>query len=330
MGGDAGYSIALASGKSLWLFGDSFVGKPAQRDRKGTRFVRNSIAISNCDEVNGWQIKYYWRNKDRSAPTAFFDTKEKKHWYWPLDGFIYKGRLYVAISKLKDNPKEKIFSFQTVGVYLAVISNPLAPPDKWQIEYLKLSAGTVLYPGSTIVLDGDFAYLFTVKETAAPKRQQMILTRLSLAKMDRREVSLEYFAKNKSWKRGIDGDDAAVVIETGHSEMSVRYHPETQQWVAVSGGDFLSGQIMIRTAPALTGPWSERQAIYEFPEMSDRNPSRDPDTWCYAVKEHIEFAQADALLVTYACNSFKFEKLIANTDIYRPQVVFVRLPAPIK
>src|SRR5688572_22589904 len=27
LGGDAGYSIALAPGKSLWLFGDSFVGK---------------------------------------------------------------------------------------------------------------------------------------------------------------------------------------------------------------------------------------------------------------------------------------------------------------
>ena len=97
--------------------------------------------------------------------------------------------------------------------------------------------------------------------------------------------------------------------------------------VAVSGGDFLSNQIMIRTAPALTGPWSEQRAVYEFPEMSKNNPRRDRDTFCYAVKEHIEFAEANRMLVTYACNSFKLEKLFANTDIYRPQTVLVQLPS---
>ena len=325
MGGDAGYSIPLAPGKSLWLFGDSFVGGPSQKDRNGTRFVRNSIAISICDQANGWRIKYYWKTKGHSTPTAFFDTKEKKHWYWPLDGFLYQGRLYVAVSKLKNKPNEQVFSFETVGVYLAVVTNPSTPPDQWQIEYLKLSEGAAYYPGSTIVLDDDFAYLFTVVENAAPKHQHMILTRLSLTALDKRKVSLEYFSRAKSWKPGLNGQDAAVVIETGHSEMSVRYHPQAKQWVAVSGGDFLSNKIMIRTAPGLTGPWSEQRPTYEFPEMSQNNPQRDADTFCYAVKEHIEFAQADKLLITYACNSFKFEKQVANTNIYRPQAVFVNL-----
>ena len=325
MGGDAAYSIPLAPGQSLWLFGDSFVGNPSLRDRKAATFVRNSIAISTCDQANGWRINYYWKNKNRSQPSAFFDTKEEKYWYWPLDGFLYKGRLYLAVSKLKTKPNEEVFSFETVGVYLAKVTNPSALPDQWQIEYLKLSEGSAYYPGSTIVLDHDFAYLFTVAENASQKHQHMILSRLSLSKLDQGMASLEYFAKDKSWKSGLNGDDAAVLIETGHSEMSVRFHQQANQWVAVSGGDFLSGKIMIRTAPALTGPWSEQRPTYEFPEMSEKNPKRDADTWCYAVKEHIEFAQGEKLLITYACNSFKFEKLIANTNIYRPQAVFVNL-----
>ena len=328
LGADAAYSISLAPGQSLWLFGDSLVGKPSARDRKGANFVRNSIALSTCDRAHGWQINYYWKNKNRLKPTAFFDTNEKGYWYWPLDGFLYRGRLYLATSKLKNKPNEEVFSFETVGVYLAVVSNPSAIPDRWQVQYLKLSEGSALYPGSTIVLDGEFANLFTVEETTTPeKRQHMILSRLSLATLDRGEVSLEYFAQDKSWKPGITGADAAVLIETGHSEMSVRYHAEAKQWVAVSGGDFLSNQIMIRTAPALTGPWSEQRAVYEFPEMSKNNPQRDRDTFCYAVKEHIEFAEANRMLVTYACNSFKLEKLFANTDIYRPQTVLVQLPS---
>jgi len=328
LGADAAYSIPLAPGQSLWLFGDSLVGKPSARDRKAANFVRNSIAVSTCNRANGWQINYYWKNKNRSKPTAFFDTKEEEYWYWPLDGFLYRGRLYVAISKLKNKPNEEVFSFETVGVYLAVVTNLSTTPDQWQAEYLRLSEGSALYPGSTIVLDGEFANLFTVEETTPPeKRSHMILSRLSLAKLDRGEVSFEYFAQDKSWKPGIRGTDSAVVIETGHSEMSVRYHAEAKQWVAVSGGDFLSNQIMIRTAPALTGPWSEQRAVYEFPEMSKNNPRRDRDTWCYAVKEHIEFAEANRMLVTYACNSFKLEKLFTNTDIYRPQTVLVQLPS---
>jgi hypothetical protein len=94
-------------------------------------FVRNSIALSTCDQAHGWRINYYWENKNRSKPTAFFDTKEKEYWYWPLDGFLYRGRLYVAISKLKNKPNEEVFSFETVGVYLAVVTNLSATPDQW-------------------------------------------------------------------------------------------------------------------------------------------------------------------------------------------------------
>ena len=108
--------------------------------------------------------------------------------------------------------------------------------------------------------------------------------------------------------------------------MSVRYHPGINQWLAVTGGDFLSNKIMMRTAPELTGPWSQWQAVHEFPEMNPKTVGYDQDTWCYAVKEHIEFASSDKLLVTYACNSFKFEKQVANMSIYRPQAVLIAFP----
>ena len=46
----------------------------------------------------------------------------------------------------------------------------------------------------------------------------------------------------------------------------------------------------------------------------------------YAVKEHIEYATDKRMLITYACNSFSFEKLVGNMIIYRPQGVWVDLP----
>jgi hypothetical protein len=38
-------------------------------------------------------------------------------------------------------------------------------------------------------------------------------------------------------------------------------------------------------------------AVYQFPEMNPKTAGHDTDTWCYAVKEHIEFGSANKLLV---------------------------------
>jgi len=322
LGGDAGYSIALAPGKSVWLFGDSFVRQSPGPTRSGSRFVRNAIAISTCDEKHGWQINYYWRSHGKQAARAFFDTNNEKYWYWPLDGFVFQKRLYVTLAQLENNPNEKIFSFKTAAVVLAKVSNMAAPPDQWRIEYSKLTEGSTFYPGSTVVVHQKHAYFFVLNE----KQRQMILSRVPLEKLDEPAANLQYFAKDKTWKRGLNGADALVIIETGHSEMSVRYHPKIKQWVAVTGGDFMSNKIMMRTAPDLTGPWSQWQAVHEFSEMNPKAVGHDPDTWCYAVKEHIEFASPDKLLITYACNSFKFEKQVANMSIYRPKAVLLELP----
>ncbi len=332
LGGDAAYSVPLAATKSVWLFGDSFVlrssdqHEPVPNTRRGAKMVRNCVAISTLDAAKGWQIKYCWGHQDRGEPASFFDSGTEKFWYWPLDGFMHRGTLYLALSMLKDRPGQGVFSFETIGVRLVKIANPLAPPSEWQIEYLKFVDGGSAWPGSAIVIDGDCAKFFTLDDDEARHQQRMILTRVALAQLARPADHLEYLAQDKTWKPGLNRADARVVMPTGSSEMSVRYHPSIQKWVAVTGGGFLSDKIMVRTAAALEGPWSDPKAVYEMPEMNPKIAGFDKDTWGYAVKEHMEFATGNKLLVTYACNSFKFEKLLANMNIYRPQVVWIELP----
>ena len=290
------------------------------------RWVRNCIAISNLDAKTGWQIKYYWGPQTQGKPTAFFDSGTDKFWYWPLDGFMHQGSLYLALSMLKDKPGQGVFSFETIGVRLAKITNPWAEPLKWQIEYLKLAEGGSAWPGSSIAIDGDYANFFTLDEDVQRHQQHMLLTRVALTQLERPAAHLEYLAKDNTWKAGLNRDDARIVMPSGSSEMSVRYHPALRQWVAVTGGGFLSDKIMVSTAAALQGPWSEPKAVCEMPEMNPNTAGYDRDTWGYAVKEHIEFATGNRLLVTYACNSFKFDKLLANMSIYRPQAVWIELP----
>jgi len=49
--------------------------------------------------------------------------------------------------------------------------------------------------------------------------------------------------------------------------------------------------------------------------MKRDTPGYDKDTFCYAVKEHIEFTEGK-IAFTYACNSMVVAKTVANMNIY--------------
>ncbi len=326
LGGDAAFSIPLPSGRSLWLFGDSFVGSANQTNRPGSKMVRNAIALSACDAKTGWDIHYYWRERRKKVPAAFFDLGGADFWYWPGDGFVYRDSVYVVLWKTKPKPKEKIFSFRADGAVLAKISNSPATPDKWQVTYFSLlDIPNLVLSTSAVVQDG-YVYLFTLWEDDAHGRP-MLLARLPLTGLAEPAPHLEYLDQNNQWKPGFDPERAYVVMDKGASELSVRYHPESKIWVAISGeAVFLSNKIVVRTASDLTGPWSAMQTIYEIKELVPSTPGWDKDTFCYAKKEHIEFAEDAKLLITYVCNSYQFSKLVSNMSLYRPQAVRVHFP----
>jgi hypothetical protein len=116
-------------------------------------------------------------------------------------------------------------------------------------------------------------------------------------------------------------------MDKSETELSIRYHPESKKWVAISGDSlFISKKIVARTALSLTGPWSAMQTVYEIEELDPSTPGWDKDTFCYAKKEHSEFSEGGSMLVTYVCNSVRFRKLVLNMSLYRPQTVRVILP----
>lgn len=331
LGGDAAYSIQLPDGRSLWLFGDTLVGKKSQVNRSHTKFVSSSIAISTCDEKNGWSVRYFWKNQYGASPRPVFDSGTGKYKYWVQDGFAYQGKVYVSLAKVKDRPDFKLFSFEYIGADLARISNPSDAPQKWKIEYLPLANGKA-YPGSTIVLEGEYAYFFALFEDVEHNRRPMLLTRVPLNSLSNPSSGMEYLDKERKWMPGLKPEDAFPVIEKGASEMTIRYHPNIHKWVAITTDPehAFSNQIALATAPGLSGPWSHWQEIYEMPEMVSTTAGYDKDTFCYAAKEHIEFGSGNSLLVTYACNSSRLEKMVANRNIYVPRVVEIQLSSDLK
>lgn len=331
-GGDAAYSIPLADGRVVWIFGDTLYGNERVVNGQEPRMVRNSIAISSC--TNGqWQIDYTIKHDAAGAPRDFFQVSRKGTWYWPLAGFRNGNELYVTLLCLRATPAsnspEAALGFETCGADMARITGLKRDPQQWNVEVLPfVPDGGHAYPSAAAVVEGKYAYIFTLYEKG---NRPAILTRIPLSGLRAPAKNLSYLAKDGTWQPGLKPENAMPVMERGSSEMSVSFQTDQKKWLAVlNEPSMFSDKIVLRTATQLIGPWSQGEIIYTVPDVQKSAPMYDADTFCYAAKEHPEFRQGNSILFTYVCNTLKPEKLVTNSSIYFPKAVRIGIPTAIK
>jgi len=350
LGGDAAYSVVLSESETLWLFGDSFVGKPGQSDRQGSSFIHNSVGVSRCQPGGQWEIQYAWGESPDGKPHAFLERPLPDTWWWLFDGFVHDGRLYLGLLEVERAPPSGPLGmpFKFTGVQLGRIANPHDDVKDWRMEEVSLSSEPGALPAAAMLVHGPHVYLFSFlarSDGSFPRG----LARLPLAALDGSpddlSGALEYLARDGSWKRGLDPADSLVLMDDTATEMSVRFHPGVGRWLALYnypdvGAEFPrvapSDAVWIRTAERLEGPWSERQLLFRIPELSpDYAGGHDPNTGCYAAKEYPRPGSDRRVTFTYVCNLFTgpgqdpnaiLGRLLLDMGLYRPIPVAVDLP----
>jgi hypothetical protein len=354
LGGDGAYSIALSPTRSLWLFGDTFVGRPEQRDRVGAHLVHNSIGVSECR--NGrFVIDYAWGAGPGGAPRAFLQRPEGAGWWWLFGGFVHEGALYVGLLEVERAEPRGALSlpFRYGGSALARIEDPHDDPERWRVDVLPLARGALAHPVSAFATSGPHLYLFGFLDLP-DQRSPRILFRLPLAALEARApdlpAALETWAGDGRWMPGFRPEQARVVMDDNASEMSVRHHAESDRWVALYNHPDLDGRfpdtrpsdaVYLRTAPAPEGPWSERRLVFRIPELAadPDAPAGDPNLGCYAAKEHAQFSRPGSLTFTYVCNLFSgpgqdpyevLGRLQRSMHVYRPVAATVTLPEAVE
>jgi hypothetical protein len=238
--------------------------------------------------------------------------------------------------------------FAFSGVQMAVIPNYTQPPDQWKIDYAPLNTGASAVPGVSIVVrqgvngnpnpadpqGANYAYFFTLVQGVTPAAQHLGLLRIALAKLGDAArpagSAWEYLKADASWGAWPKTDtalpaDHAAVLTPGATEMSLRYHEATQQWIAVYPDAGLKKADYALSDSMLHG-WQAPKTLFAYPEMEATNANHTTNVFCYAAKEHVELEREGQLLFTYACNSYKEEELFAKTKLYRPMPVTVPLP----
>ncbi|HWA96010.1 MAG TPA: DUF4185 domain-containing protein [Terracidiphilus sp.] len=328
LGADDAYSIPLKDERDVWIFGDTLYGRKRVIVGDEPRMVRNTIGISTC-KAGKWNIDYVIRKDAHGNFRDFFEPQHPKTWYWPMDGVEINGELWVTLLCVRNSPEgvNNGFGFELCGTDLAHVTGLEHPAQKWKISYQPLAKEDLhANPTSSAVVKDGFLYLYA----NADEQKAIQLTRIPVAGLVHAEEAMEYLGRDGEWHKGYQPKEAMAVMEPGASEMSVRYHPAMKQWVSVllNPDLFSGGEVWVRFAPKMRGPWSKPEVVYHVPEMNTKSIGYDKDIFCYAGKEHPEFEKSGELIFTYACNMMKPKKLETRTDIYFPKVVQMAMPSP--
>ena len=335
-GGDGAYSIALDKERTLWLFGDTFVAREqGRKDRVDMDVVMGTtMAISTCGGNGQFKIQYYLKKKNGKFLSSFGENE----WLWPQDPFIVNHVLYVPLLVVKAMlDLSEPLNFKIVRHKIARIKKyTLADPNQWIVDYIDLKEA--IPPGidafaTTSVVFQNYVYFYplytSVKKTG--KISGNILVRIPVDKLDDFANFMEYLIKSGKWEKGLAPARAMIVLPAGVSELSVRYHADDNKWIAVYMSTINTGNhLLYQTADKPEGPWSKPIVLIKtVPEVDPQSPRYDKHNFCYAGKEHIEFARSRNLVVTYVCNSAEnFQKknnfIRRNLFLYRPVVNNVR------
>jgi len=307
-GGDDAYSIPLSPGRTLWLFGDSFIGSGASPSRRDCRMVHNTIAIQDGANPENASMRFIWHEDESGTPAPYF-AGEGDAWFWPGDGVRIDDVLILFFMRVRmsrqldDAPGDVMalwqrtdsLSFFTItGWGARLIRNPDADP----MESVRKDDDSDVCIGSAGVFADD--------------------THVYAAGFDLEQTQRRWRAPIWRWRRDAAraGDLTApqrhAVLDGAPTEFTIHRFDDRLLQVQTTG--VFSAGIAARTSTTTEGPWSPLAFLYSPPE-SDRG-----DALVYAGKAHPEQEGCDVAL-TYATVGITAEVTLDDDALYYPRFV---------
>jgi hypothetical protein len=328
IGMDAAYSVPLAGEGSLWLFGDTLIGTigpDGTREMDG--FERNTALVTSLgpEEACTATVSFLPAGeRARELVPTRHPFLRRARFFWPLDGFTTdEGTTYFYFRKLRKSEKGLGFEGLRTELYLLEREADGAPravklAELWGRDGKDHVFGQGVYYDATERM----VYTFGCKQTDVLKEGRFsscALARVPVGAVAKLEA-YRYFNLEKGWIR--DRRRASELFTNVVSEATVSWNRYLERYLIVYT-ESLSSNVVLRTAPAVTGPWSEPIEVFRC-----RDPELDPEFGCYAGKEHHEWARdgGRVLFLTYASNA-PTDVLLSSDRLYWPHLLRVTLGA---
>ena len=302
-GGDGTVSIKLPDGRSVWLFGDSFLGDIAPDGSRAadTPFIRNCILIY----AEGRLTPLYGQRD--GAPAAFFRPAAADEWYWPGDGMVQEGRLFIFLHRFKQTGPG-LWDWQWTGTDLALMALPALHIEA--IRPLPFSSG-VRY-GAAILEHQSWIYIYGTAESAGRKQMHVARTAAGSLAADK----WQFFDARQ---RSPDPERSASVLNGVSSQFSLIPYGQSYVLMTMDGRTPFSGRLVAYKAPRPEGPFQGPVSVYRAPEA-------DSDVAAYNPFIHPQFTRQGRLLISYNVNHLHDpETLYRDAQIYRPRFIRVDL-----
>jgi hypothetical protein len=314
-GGDGAYSTNLGSGWTLWLFGDTFVGRVEGGRRVQAQLIANSLAVQPTGHPGPGVPEFFHRVDAGGLPLAAFAPPADGGWFWPLHAVRTPAGLFVFLLRVERTDPGSALGFRVQSMALARIPDPDAPPAAWrpELQPIPWADGRRLLGTSVLTVDG-VCYVYGTLEDS-PGRRQAIVARIAAERLG--EFAQWRFFAGQGWVP--DAESAAGVCDEVAAELSVSWQPGIGRYVMVHSAAWPSPEMVVRYAAAPEGPWSAPEVFFRCPEAG-----WDPRVFCYAAKGHPGVDPSpDGLTVTYVANATELAPVESDTRLYRPR--FLRL-----
>lgn len=326
LGADGAVSIPLTENKTLWIFGDTILGTMNDRGARKGPMVRNTIAIHDHSGEGAGSVEFYWDFTDKITGDYFhLEDFNSDYWYWPGVGAMLDGELFLFLYKITSGEGEAGFDFELADMTLCRVPNPLDPPEQWKKSYEDLGLnGPHRGFSSALLVEGAYVYLLGYDDGPESEytERAAVLARVKIEdlKAGKAKSSFEFWTKGEEGHAWSDRcENLARLFEPGTTESSLEYLPEKNLYLAVTHRAF-QDEMLIVTAPELTGPWSEPIEVYTIPEMASGENHH-----AYAMKSHPELAEnSDELVITYVVNTKDFWSIFSDNSVYYPRFVRVK------
>ncbi len=309
LGSDDGESIVLSNKRSLWLFGDTFIGALSNGVRvAGAPMINSTIAIQDRSKSPPDCLTFYWKEKD-GKPASFFPHQAGTpgEYYWVTKGVMLKGELFLFAWCIS-GVAEGLFGFKEEGSALIRVPNPLEPPDHWEQKAypLKLGAGNSFH--SALFLEEPYLYLYGIVQ---PRQSALARVRTADLLAGKLTDAYEYWIKGPAGPHwGREASNCVPQFLPVNSECTVHYEPAWKLYTCFTY-DVFRPEIFLTTASKVTGPWSKPEPIYRVPEHGRFSFP----IISYAVRQHPELStRPGEVILTYATNAADSERQLFTAE----------------
>ncbi|OGR04232.1 MAG: hypothetical protein A2284_05235 [Deltaproteobacteria bacterium RIFOXYA12_FULL_61_11] len=308
LGRDGGFSTLLW-GTTIWVYGDTFLSKA---DEHGRTLLHNSF--SRTEDLNAADgiTAFFERQDSLGTPTMLLEPTPQEEAFnaahsvtncreepcgarygtWPTE-LVWdhaRARALAHYSLIYAEPGA--WNFTTLGSGLAEWKDPtqpavrlLAAPSSDTPELTWAQDDPVPSQGPQVLDD----YLYGFACPLVSLRRPCTLARAPLSTVARRESWTWY--TGHSWST--EPAKASPLFE-GNVAITVSFNSYLGRWMAIYARLF-EDTVELRTAPELTGPWSEPLPLFT-------GDDHDEERWLYDAVAHASYAEENGriMYVTYS------------------------------